>query len=55
MSTEREDAVLLANWWLDRPNADSDDYLAMLSRQFLRALEEISRLETIILELRGDS
>jgi hypothetical protein len=35
--TEEEDAIILANKILDRINADPDDDLAMLARQFLRA------------------
>lgn len=37
--TEREQAVALATEILGRPYADPDDDLALLSRQFLRALE----------------
>jgi hypothetical protein len=37
--TETEQAVILANKILDRVNADPDDDLAVLARQFLRALE----------------
>ena len=37
--TEKEQAILLANKVLDRPYADPDDDLALLSRQFLRSLE----------------
>lgn len=37
--SERAQAVTLATLVLDRPNADPDDDLAILSRQFLRALE----------------
>lgn len=37
--TELEEATVLANLVLDRPNADPDDDLAMLARQFLRARE----------------
>ena len=40
--TEFEETILLANKILDRPSADPDDDLAMLSRQFLRALECIA-------------
>jgi hypothetical protein len=43
--TELEDTVILANKILDRISADPDDDLAMLSRQFLRGREEITRLE----------
>lgn len=37
--SEFEETVLLANKILDRPSADPDDDLAMLSRQFLRCVE----------------
>ena len=37
--TEKVDAVILANKILDRVNADPDDELAVLARQFLRARE----------------
>lgn len=39
MSSEYEDTILLANRVLDRPGGDPDDDLAMLARQFLRAVE----------------
>lgn len=38
--SEREQAIVLANKILDRPSHDPDDDLAVLSRQFLRALEK---------------
>lgn len=38
--TERQEAILLANKILERPNADPDDDLALLSRQFLREVEK---------------
>jgi hypothetical protein len=41
MSAEKELAIKLANKMLDRINADPDDDLAVLSRQFLRALERL--------------
>lgn len=37
--SEREDAIKLANHVLDRPYADPDDDVAILARQFLRAIE----------------
>jgi hypothetical protein len=40
--TEFEETKLLANKILERPNADPDDDLAMLSRQFLRQVEKNS-------------
>jgi len=39
--SEHEETIRLANGILERPYADPDDDLAMLSRQFLRALEVI--------------
>lgn len=36
---ERADAIKLAERVLDRPNADPDDDLAVLARQFLKAIE----------------
>lgn len=41
-------AVELANRMLDRMNADPDDDLATLARQFLRAEEREERLKTAI-------
>lgn len=37
--TERDEAIRLANKVLDRGNADPDDDLGVLARQFLRALD----------------
>lgn len=37
--TEFEQAVAIANKVLDRVNADPDDDIAILARQFLRATE----------------
>lgn len=42
--SERDQAIRLANSILERPNADPDDTLAILSRQFLRALRYDSRV-----------
>lgn len=39
---ERQDAIKLANLVLDRVNADPDDDLAILARQFLREIERSS-------------
>lgn len=39
---ERDRAILLANKVLDHHNADPDDDLAVLARQFLRAIEAIN-------------
>lgn len=47
MSIERTKAIVLANKVLDRDAADPDDDLAVLSRQLLRAQEEIYRLVTL--------
>ena len=38
---EKDRAIILANEMLDRPWADPDDDLAVLARQFLRALERL--------------
>ena len=43
--SEFEETVCLANKLLERPNADPDDDLAMLSRQFLRQVETVERLK----------
>lgn len=60
--SERSDAIKLANIILDRPNADPDDDLAILSRQFLRANDRIALLERVrdaanryISDLDGDN
>jgi hypothetical protein len=39
--TEKNEAILLANKILDRVRGDPDDDLAVLARQFLRALERL--------------
>lgn len=38
--SEKDRAIKLANTVLERPNADPDDDLVILSRQLLRALEQ---------------
>ncbi len=43
--TELEETIALANRILDRPYADPDDDLAMLSRQLLRSVELIHKLK----------
>ena len=43
--SERLDAIRLAKKLLDEPNADPDDDLRMLSRQFLRSVETIDKLK----------
>ena len=43
--TEYEETVQMANRILERPYADPDDDLAMLSRQFLRAVERAESAE----------
>ncbi len=43
-STEREDAIRLANRVLEQPHRDPDDDLSMLSRQFLRAEEALKSI-----------
>jgi hypothetical protein len=40
--TEKEELISLANKVLDRPGGDPDDDVAVLARQFLRALERLS-------------
>jgi hypothetical protein len=47
MSDERVDAIRLANKLLDEPNADPDDDLRMLSRQFLRRNERVESFEAM--------
>ena len=46
--TEVRESRLLANRILDRPNADPDDELAILSRQLLRADEHIERAADLL-------
>lgn len=48
--TEKEQTIRLANTILDRPYADPDDDLAMLSRQFLRSIERESETEKRVIE-----
>jgi hypothetical protein len=43
--SETDEAVIIANKILDRVNADPDDDLAILARQFLRAREQIAKME----------
>lgn len=43
--SEKEEARVLANRILDRINGDPDDDLAILSRQLLRADEELEELK----------
>ncbi len=43
--SERREAISLAQRVLDRPNADPDDDLAILARQFLRYGEVIDNLK----------
>lgn len=50
MSAERERAIKLANIVLDRRSGDPDDDFAVLSRQLLRAIEEIERLKRQLAE-----
>ena len=52
-ATELQDTIFLANKILDRINADPDDDLAMLSRQFLRAREELAILRGLLREVSG--
>lgn len=46
--TEIEEALAIANKALDRINADLDDDLAILARQFLRARELISEIANLL-------
>jgi hypothetical protein len=43
--SERTDSVIMAQKILERPFADPDDDLAIFSRQLLRRVEAIERLE----------
>ncbi len=52
--TELQESIALANKILDRTNADPDDDLAMLSRQFLRSRESIKRMEKQLKEVDWD-
>lgn len=47
--TEFEETVALANKVLDRPSADPDDDLAMLSRQFLRQVERLDHARKAVI------
>jgi hypothetical protein len=50
--SEKDDAIALANRVLDeRPSADPDDDLAMLARQFLRALERTALYDELLYEV----
>lgn len=50
--TERGCALLLANKILDRPSADPDDDLALLSRQLLRGVERAEQAEALVGAMR---
>lgn len=50
---EAEITRIMANRILDRPNGDSDDDLAMLSRQLLRADEQVLARDNEISALRA--
>ncbi len=43
--TELQEAIAIAKAILERPNADPDDDLAILARQFLRIIEKEKRVE----------
>lgn len=47
--SEREEALYLANKILERPNADPDDDLAMLSRTLLRYKEWLDKAKADLL------
>ena len=53
--TETDRAVLMANRVLDVPGDDPDAALAMMSRQFLRAMEKIERLQREAVNLREEA
>ena len=53
--TETEEAIALANRVLDRVNADPDDDMAILARQFLRAHEADERGRRVRNWLRGQA
>lgn len=42
-SKERDEAIAIANRWLDEPFADPDDDWRTVARQFLRAIERLSK------------
>jgi len=52
MSDERMAAIVLANTVLDRVNADPDDDLAVLARQFLREVSRSQHAE-VALDVRA--
>lgn len=45
--TEKDEAIKVANRILDRIGADPDDELAVLARQFLRALERLGEYQPV--------
>ena len=45
MDNEMQRAIALADRVLDRPDADPDDDLAVLARQFLRAMERLGEYD----------
>ena len=49
--TEKDSAILMANRALDVPNADPDDDLRTISRQFLRAMERLKASQELNREL----
>ena len=51
LRSERREAIALANRVLERPNADPDDDMAILARQFLRSEERCERVPELEREL----
>ena len=45
LDNEMQRAIALADRVLDRPDADPDDDLAVLARQFLRAMERLGEYD----------
>lgn len=52
--SEKDEAIALANRVLDRINADPDDDLAVLARQFLRASERVNSMQAAAAEQAND-
>lgn len=53
--SERENAIFLANKALERNNADPDDDLAVLARQFLRSRERELAVYARAIRLASDN
>ena len=50
--TEKQEAIIKANKFMEEPNVDPDDDLVMMSRQFLRAQEVIEVQHRHLVELQ---